>query len=180
MKKLRVVIVIVICVCLCVGYYYYLTNRSIKSSAPTETEELINKDLDKTYPTTPREVIKLYNRILVCLYNEEVSGDDVEALGEQARRLFDEELLARNPEDIYLLSLETDLEEYAEEKKKIISVTVSTSKEVDYKEVNGEECAYVEASYYIKGEKDSERAGQIYILRRDENGRWKILGFYRP
>lgn len=181
MKNLRGIIVIVVCACLCVGYYYYLSHRdTAKDSAPTEMEQLINKDLDKSYPTTPREVIKFYNRILCSLYNEESSEEEVEALGEQARKLFDEELLAQNPEDVYFTSLETELEEYAEDKKKIISVTISTSKEVDYKEANGEECAYVESSYYLKGENETGRAEQTYILRKDENGRWKILGYYRP
>lgn len=180
MKKLRGIIVIVVCACLCVGYYYYLSHReAVKDSAPTEKEQLINKDLEQSYPSTAREVVKLYNRILCCLYNEENSESEVEALGGQVRKLLDEELLTQNPEEIYLISLQADLEEYAQEGKQIISVTISTAKEVEYKEIDNVEYAYVESSYYIKGEDDSERAGQTYILRKDENGRWKILGYYK-
>lgn len=181
MKKVRSVIIIVICAALCIGYYYYLSNRdSGKNAAPTEKEQVISKDLEQSYPTTPREVIKFYNRILLCLYNEENSEAEIEALGAQARNLMDEELLEQNPEEIYLSSLQLETSQFAEDKKQIISVTISTSKEVEYEEIDDVEYAYVESSYYIKGEDDSERAGQTYILRKNKKGRWKILGYYRP
>ncbi len=181
MKKLRGIIAITICACLCVGYYYYLSHREmVKDSAPTETEQLISKDLDKSYPTTPREVIKLYNRMISCLYGEECTEEEIEAMGKQIRELMDVELLSQNPEEQYIASLKLDVAEYVEEEKKIISTTISTSKEVEYEEMHGEEYAYVESSYYIKGEDDSERAAQTYILRKSEMGRWKILGYYKP
>lgn len=181
MKKLRSAIIITICVGLCVGYYYYLSNRDLgKNDAPTELEQVINKDLDKSYPSTAREVVKFYNRILCCAYNEKVSDEEMKNLVRQARKLFDEELLEENPENVHLLSFQTEVEEYTDGNSKITNVTVSNSNEVVYKEVQGDECAYVEASYYIKGKKDSYRAGQTYILRKDQNDRWKILGYYRP
>jgi len=181
LKKLRNVIIIVICAVLCLGYYYYLSNRDVgKEDAPTEKEQIISKDLEQSYPSTPREVIKFYNRILLCLYNEENTIEDIEALGAQARMLMDEELLMQNPEDVYLMSLRMEVSDFTEDKKQIISVSLSTSKEVVYEEIDDVEYAYVESSYYIKGKEDSERAGQTYIIRKDKVGRWKILGYYRP
>lgn len=181
MKNLRVLIILIVCACLCVGYYYYLTQRdNAKDAQPTKLEQVTGKDLDISYPTTPREVIKFYNSILLCLYNEECSKEELEALGNQARKLMDEELLEENPENLYLLSLETELEEYDLNQKKIIGVTLSNSKEVTFKEMGGLEYAYVEASYSIKAKKESLRAAQTYILRKDTEGKWKILGYYQP
>lgn len=180
MKKLRGIIIIVICACLCVGYYYYLSHRQTdKDNAPTEKEQLLNKDLERSYPSTAREVVKLYNRIVCCLYNEENSESETEALGDQLRMMLDEELLAQNPEEIYLTNLQIELEEYDREKKQIISVTISTAKEVEYKEVDDVEYAYVASTYYIKGEDESGHAKQTYILRKGEDERWKILGYYK-
>lgn len=181
MKKLRNVIIAVVCIALCVGYYFYLSNGNFKNDeAPTEMEQVMGKDLDKSYPSTAREVVKFYNRILCCLYNEEPTEEEIEKLAKQARKLFDEELLAENPEQNYIMSLQVELEEYGEKGSRITSTTLSNSQEIVYKEVNGYECAYVESSYYVKGKKEAGRAGQIYILRKDEAGNWKILGYYRP
>ena len=70
MKKMRGIIIFVVCAGLCVGYYFYLSNYSgEKESIPSEKAQLISKDLDSSYPTTPREVIKFYNRILLFLIN---------------------------------------------------------------------------------------------------------------
>lgn len=179
MKNLRVFVVVVICACLCVGYYFYLSNRSNeKSDEPTELDQLISKDLDHAYPSTPREVVKYYNRILMCLYNEEYSDEQYKALGYQARMLIDDELLASNPEDAYFSNLNMDLNDAAQSGTKVSSPSVSNSKEVVYKEVQGHECAYVDASYFIKGKDASGRIYQTYVLRKSEDGRWKILGSY--
>ena len=46
-----------------------------------------------------------------------------------------------------------------------------------YKKVDGSDCAYVTASYFLRSTKAYNRANQEYVLRKDENGDWKILGF---
>lgn len=182
MKTLRGIIIFVICAGLCVGYYFYLNNYSGgKEQTPSETAQLINKDLDSSYPTTPREVIKFYNRILLALYSENKPTDqEVADLSSQIQKLMDEELLQQNPEGSYLSSLVSDLKAYEEEEKQMVSFTLSASRDVEHKEIDGAECAYVEASYYITGKEDSGRTKQTYILRKDAQGRWKILGYYRP
>ena len=96
-KHIRGVIAGIICVLLVVGYYYYLSHRDTKTVADT-TEltaitKITTKNLDTSYPKTPREVIKLYNDILKCYYNEDCTDAEIEALGAQARKLLDEELL---------------------------------------------------------------------------------------
>lgn len=179
-KNLRAIIIVVICAALCIGYYYYLTNRdSGKEKALTEVEQVITKSLDKSYPKTAREVIKFYNRILSCYYNEEYTDEQLEKLADQARALMDEELLKKNPEGQFLKALKADIEDYKEAGKKIVSINMDISNEIDYKKVNGDECAYVDVSYFVKGEEESSRSAQTYILRKDKDGKWKILGFYQ-
>ena len=69
MKNTKFVIIIVVCVCVILGGYYYLTNRNNAKEEEnitlTEIQELTTKNLDKNFPATPREVVKLYNRIIM-------------------------------------------------------------------------------------------------------------------
>lgn len=179
-KNLSAIIAVVVCAALCIGYYYYLSNRdSGKEKNLTEVEQVITKSLDKSYPKTAREVIKFYNRIVKCYYNEEYTDKQLEQLADQARALMDEELLERNPKADYMKSLKKEIEEYKEEGKKIASISMDITNEIDYKKVKGDECAYVDVNYFVKGDDDSVRAAQTYILRKDADGKWKILGFYQ-
>lgn len=43
--------------------------------------------------------------------------------------------------------------------------------------MNGAECAYVTASYFVKGKDGYTKTYQQYVLRQDEDGKWKILAY---
>lgn len=180
MKKIRGIIIGIICICLVVGYYYYLSNRgeASKETDLTEVQKVVLKDLDgKEYPKTPREVVKLYNRILCCYYNEEYTKEEFYKLADQALKLMDEELAANNPSEQYYLRVETEVESYHEKKRTINNASVCDSNEVQYSTINGAECAYVTASYFVKDNEGFTKSNQNYVLRKDAEGRWKILAF---
>ncbi len=179
-KNLRTIIVVVLCAGLCIGYFYYLTNRDTgKETTLTEVEQVITKDLDKSYPKTAREVVKFYNRILKCYYNEEHTEKELEQLTKQARKLMDKELQEKNPENDYLAAVKADVKSYADAEKTITSFTIDSTNEVEYKTVNGQECAYVDVSYFVQEKAGASRASQTYVLRKDTDGKWRILGFYQ-
>lgn len=182
-KNIRIIIFAAICIVLFVGAFWRL-NQSREASVEdtvelTEVQKVITKDLDKNYPETPREVIKLYNRIISCFYGEEYTEDELYSLGEQARKLFDDELLENNPEDAYFEALKADIAEYKEKSKSIASTSVCDSNDVKFQTIDGDECAYVTASYFINENKKYSRTYQTYVLRKDEEGKWKILVFYQ-
>ncbi len=94
----------------------------------------------------------------------------------------DEELKENNPQDLYLESVKADIASFEEEKKSISNISIEGSKEVEYKTKSGKDYAYVDVSYFVKSNKKgkkSERVLQTYILRKDENADWRILGFYQ-
>lgn len=183
MKKLRGILFAVICVVLVVGCFYYVSHKETSAASEdvelTEVQKVITKDLSKNYPETPREVVKAYNRIISCFYNEEYTEDELYKLGDQARVLFDDELLQNNPRDEYFENLKEDIADYEENKRTLASTSVSSSNDVQYKTVDGDECAYVQASYFIKEGSSYKRTYQMYVLRKDEDGCWKILVFYQ-
>ncbi|MEG1945736.1 MAG: DUF6715 family protein [Lachnospiraceae bacterium] len=179
-KSLRNIFVCVICAGLCIGYYYYLSHRdAVKEKELTEVEMVITKDLDSSYPKTAREVVKFYNRILQCYYNEKHTEKELMQLTNQAGILMDQELRKQNPKDMYLESVKSDIANYKDKDKTIVTATTESANEVDYKTVENAECAYVDASYYIKEGKTSQRSSQTYILRKDDKGMWRMLGFYQ-
>ena len=104
---------------------------------------------------------------------------DLYDLGDQARKLFDDELLENNPRDEYFKNLKEDISEYHDKNKTIASSAVDSSNDVEYKEVDGDDCAYVKASYFIKEGNAYSRTYQMYVLRKDADGNWKILVFYQ-
>ena len=181
-KYIKIMGISVLCIALIVGYYYYLSHKDKKnvenSTEVSAVTEVLLEDLAQDYPPTPRETVKFYNRILSCLYNEEYDEEQFEKLAEQARKLMDDELLNNNPKDVYLSTLKTDVEGYKERGQTIADTTVSSSSEIEYKTVDGKECAFVTASYFIKEGNSYTRTYEEYILRKDEEKKWKILGYH--
>lgn len=183
-KKVRVVVIALVCISLVAGYYYYLNHEASTRTADdqtqqTEVEKVLAKNLEKSYPQTPRSVVKMYNRILLCLYNEEYTDEQFEDLADQQRMLLDEDLLEANPRDTYLEFLKADVASYKNAEKQITVATVCGSADVVNKKVKGEDCAYVTSSYFMKeANKSYARTVQEYVLRQNEDGDWKIIGFY--
>lgn len=180
MKIVRNVLVGIICISLVVGAYYYFSNRQTNRSDDdvSEVQKVILRDLEgNSYPATPREVIKFYNRILCCYYNEEYTEEEFEGLTKQARLLMDQELADNNPAGQYKQQVEADVESYRQQKKTINNASVSDSNDVRYATVGGEECAYVESSYFVRSGGGFTKSFQDYVLRKDDKGNWKILAF---
>lgn len=182
-RKIMVGVISVLIVGLVVGGYFYMTQKRNTSEDGnvelTEVQKVITKDLDSNYPATPREVIKLYNRILLCFYNESYTDEELQQLGDQARMLFDAELLENNPRDAYFEALKKDIDEYHEKERSVRSASVCDSNDIIFKTVDKRECAYVDASYFVNENKQYNYTHQTYVLRKDEDGRWKILLFYQ-
>jgi hypothetical protein len=179
-KVLRIGIAVICMVSLIVGYYAYLSRRNDSASAEnkaelSEVQAIISKNFDKDYPVTPRAVVKWYNRIITAYYAEEFDQGQLEKMADQARKLMDDELLQYNPRDTYIASLGMEIDDYHNRERVIVSSTVSDTKEVQYKTVNGHECAYVSTYYFIREGSSYTRTYEDFCLRKDKDGNWKIL-----
>ena len=181
MKQMRMVLVGILCVGLVVGFYYYLSNRTTDSVQDTqeisEITKITTKNLDTSYPATPREVIKFYNRILTCVYNEEYTDEEFDAMAEQIWKMMDADLQENNPLDLYRETLRADVASYQAENRIIATTSVCDSSDVDYRKVQGYECAYVTASYFLQSDTAFNRVNQEFVLRQDSTEKWKIYGF---
>lgn len=177
---LRIGIAVICMVALVVGYYTYLSRRNESANTDSnvelsETQAIISKNFATDYPATPRAVVKWYNRIISAYYSEEFDQGQLEKMADQARTLMDDELLQYNPKDTYLASLNMEINDYHNRQRKIVSSTVCDSKEVQYKTVNGYECAFVSSYYFIREGSSYVRTYEDFCLRKDTKGHWKIL-----
>lgn len=142
----------------------------------TEAQNILAKDIDRNYPATVREVIRLYSRISQCYHNETISDEEFEGLVEQQRKLFDAELLENNPLETFTdnLAMEIDVAKAAE--KKMSNYQVQKLSEVVTWESEEGTFAKIIASYTMTG-KERTKTYQEFLLREDEKERWKIVGW---
>ena len=188
MKKLKGnkgVIIFFVLVFLVVGYFYYLSNRPVSQpeEAPSEIEvmtavqQVLARDLDTNYPPTPREVVKYYSEITQCFYNEELTDDDIYALGMKARELYEAELAANQTEEVYIDSLKFDIQDFKNKKRTIANYEPSSSLDVETFSEDGYDWARLYCNYGIKQGELLYKSNMVYILRKDENGHYKIYGW---
>ena len=181
MKKTRIIIIVVVCVALLVGGYAYWMNHNSNASSEnvelTKVQQLITKDLSKNYPATPREVVKVYNEIITCFYSEEYTEDELEALVDMTLLLMDEELAANNPKEDYFKKVKAEILAFEVAERTIVSYTLESSNEVELGKIDDSESAIVQTSYFIKEKNSYSKTYQDYLLRKDADGKWKILGF---
>ena len=114
-KSLKLLVLGAIMIGLLVMLYYNVSNKKKSTSEEDSTtkatvvQELLMRDLEKSYPPTPKEVVKLYSDITQCYYNQTYSDEELEELAKMSMKLMDPELRLNNPEEAYLESLKTEI-----------------------------------------------------------------------
>ncbi|GFH96571.1 hypothetical protein IMSAGC003_03128 [Lachnospiraceae bacterium] len=186
MKKKKVkfttqtAIIVMVLIVAVVGYYCYLVNRSNRSAqenTPTTVENVLLRDLENNYPPTPKEVIRYYNDIVKCFYNEGCSQEELQELARKARGLYDQELLDHNEWDTYIFNLEAEIQDFKNNNRKISNISLAASTDVDEFTQDGFRFAKIRCGYNILQGRKSSSTVQVYLLRRDGDGHWKIYGW---
>ena len=183
MKKstVGVTIVLILVIVGLVGFYAFLTGRAkteAQESVMTPVQQVLSRDLAKDYPATVKEVVKYYTELEKCFYNEECTEEELEQLGMKARELYDRDLLAINEVDNYLLQLKTDVKRFKDAKRRISSISVASSTNVDFFSQDGFDFARIYCGCVVKESTgQSVMEGRVYLLRRDEERHWKIYGW---
>ena len=162
-----------------IGGFFLVRNIGLKNlelkKSKTEVEKLMELNLDDNYPGNAREVLKVYNRILKCCYNEELTDEQIKKLAEQNQKLFDEQLLEKNPLDQYVEKLKKDIEDYKSKKTTIANIAIQDLAEAEREERGGYKFCNLLVSYIVKDTKGLKTTNEKYYLREDDKGRWKIL-----
>ena len=180
---IKYVIIGIVLAVLIVSYFIYLqknpatSKTNDTSTQMSELDKVLTKDFSKDYPSTPREVVKWYNRILMLYYSEELDEGELDSLTSQAMALFDAELVENNPKEIYMTSVKAEIDDYKDKGRKLVTADVADSEDVVYETVRGDDMAYIVGHYSVKENTSYSDTSQKYALRKDADGKWKILGY---
>lgn len=179
------IIIGVILVALVLGYYFYLSNR--KADTPSEetttsisaVQNVLLRDLTEDYPPSPREVLKYYSDITVCFYSEEYTDEEFEKLALQIQKLYDDELVANSTQEQYLNNLKWDINNMKEQNMTVSSYSVASSTDVFYFEQDGYQWARLNGTFTLRSGKEVGLCKEVFVLRKDSAGHWKIYGWKR-
>lgn len=177
MKGLIIAIVLILLV---VGYYYYLSHREVDKTEEvtvSKAQDLLLRDLDRNYPPTPKEVVKYFFDITTCLYNDKLSEADVEALALKLEELYDTDLLIHNPKEEYFTDLKSEIAAFQTSNSRILNYSTSSSLDVFYFEEDEGSFARLYGTYYLQVQKELKSLEEVFVLRKDKNGHWKIYGW---
>lgn len=183
MKKstTRISLILIIFVVGIVGYYAYLSGKNrtstVDEATMTPVQLVLNRDLQNDYPATVKEVVKYYTEIQKCFYSDACTDAEIEQLGMQARELYDAELQAANETGTYLIQLQADILDFKQNKRTMTSASVASSANVDFFSQDGYEFARIHCGYNIMENGVNNSVKMVYLLRRDEDRKWKIYGW---
>ncbi len=181
-RKILVLVIVVLFVSAILGLFIFMNNKPQNGSVQDEVvisnvDNVVLRNLEINYPPTPKEVLKYYSEITMCFYEENLSEEDLVRLAQTARKLYDAELCADITEEEYLASLREDIIEFNSMGIVVSGYTVSSSTDVEEFVVDGRECARLYATYRLRQGTEYIYSNEVFILRKDEDGHWKILGW---
>lgn len=182
MKKYgRTIIVIAVLVALGLGYYYYLANKDTGKDATdiaadtSEVSVLISKDIMANYPESPKDVVNLYARITKAYYDTSLTDEQIEALGKQARLMFDDELKNTQTDADFYEKLKEDIGNYNSTKTRISSYAIQSAAKTKYSTFKDRQYASIALVYYLRQGDKLIDSPTKFTLRKDDDGHWKIL-----
>ncbi len=181
---IRTTVIVVIMVVLVLGYYAYISNRKaieLQNTKVSEADRLILEDIENNYPKKPRDVVKLHIRMLQQIYAADLSDDKLSKMVDQMRSLYDDRLLNNqgNSKEEQLSSIKAELESHKDKKYKITNYDIDEESQTLYSKVDGEEVANLYATYTILDDKATYKQIYLYVLVKDKEGHFKILGWQR-
>lgn len=184
--SIKAVVIVLIMIGLAFCYYLYLSSYS-EDGLPKDEEEiaeemtpvqelLVRSDF-REYPSTPVQVLRYYNEITACFYNETYTDNELEQLAMEARSLYDLELIMNQSQEDYLNELKEDIAAFAAGNITIFRSSVTPATDVEYFTYDGHECARLYSVYTLRSGTENQLSKEVFIMRKDDEGHWKILGF---
>ncbi|MBP3468411.1 MAG: hypothetical protein J6K26_02710 [Lachnospiraceae bacterium] len=183
---IKTIIIVLVMVGLIVSYYLYLSSRT-EDGLPKDEEQIVEEMTPvqellvradyREYPATPVQVLKYYNEVTSCFYNEEYSENELDQLALLARSLYDPELVRNQTQEDYLSKLRDDIAVFKAGNITIYNYSITPATDVEYFEYEGYECARLYCIYNLKSGTYYQSSKQVFIMRKDSEGHWKILGF---
>lgn len=182
-KKTAIIgIIVVVAIAAMVIVAFYMQTRRGESEAEPEVDvskvmDILLRDIDKSYPPTPKEVLKYYSEITCCFYDESITEEQLEQLAKRSYLLYDDELKDNMPFETYYDNLKKDVIDFQAQKIVVSGYSVSAATDVERFNEDGFEWARLYAQYRLRQGTEYRYSNEVFILRKDNVGHWKIYGF---
>ncbi len=178
-KRIGTISVVLVLACAIVALYMYIdrSGKEAKETVNTVAEQMLAKNLETNYPPTPYSVAEFYCGIVECIYSADTTEAQLEALVRMERELFDEEFAALNPYDSLLAATKADLETAKEKKLVFTGYVLDKASNVSKWKKDGYEYASIMFQLMSKSDAGSGGSYRNLIMRKDAEGRYKILGW---
>ncbi|SDB46433.1 DUF6715 family protein [Butyrivibrio sp. INlla16] len=150
------------------------TNTTTEELELTEVQKITTIDLSKSYPKTPPTVVDLYAHTMKVLYKENYTDEEFEKMASVLSGIFDSEFL--QAQQSWPSGLKSEVEQKKKDDCSIPKYEVLTS-DLQEKRDNGEEIANVVAKFHIRTGTHTTPYNYLFVLRKDSNGLWKIMGW---
>lgn len=173
-------ILVFILVIVCLAVYVVISNRTKQTTSgddASEVEKLLSYDFAEDYPKTVKETVRLHCRYMKCAYNNEFSEDELDKMNQQVRNLYDQELLDYNEESAQLDALKQDIQYYVDNKQKIVSYSFGEDSQIEYNTQDQVDYAKIKVKVMLRVDSAPGEAEEEFILRKNDEGQWKILGW---
>lgn len=181
-KTLRTIVsMLIMSVLIVISYYFIRTNDNIDVTKSvdnrTQAEVLIDENINKDYPSTPKEVLELYVKISKNFYERTTTDEQIEKLSEQMLLLFDEELIKNNPSEEYKLQLKNEISRFRDKNISIMNYIVGDNSLAEFWTKEYTEYASHRVSYTLKEGSNYTKVYDSFVFRKSKEGKWKILGW---
>ena len=175
------IVILLILAAIVVGGFAMLALRNKPDTATptmlTPVEEVLARDLNTNYPSTPKEVLKYYSEITRCFYSENYTDEQLSEMAVKSRELLDDDLRAQQSDDEYLNTLKADIDIFRSNSRSISSYSVSSATDINYYDYEGDEWAKAMCVFTVREGTRMVATQEEFLLRRADNGHWKIFGW---
>ena len=174
--------IIIVLVFLVISYYYYLSNKTAAAKNEEDikvssAQEILLKNYTINYPPTPKEVVKEFLQISKILHNEKLSDEDIVLVAHKIRELYDSEFIAAKSDEEYIKDLKSEIATFRDNDYAITNYYTSASTDVVYDTVDGYKFAKLYGTFSIRAGGKTQLLQEVFLLRKDDDGHWKIYGW---
>lgn len=178
-EKIKKPLIFVVIGAVIVGFYFYINNRKVdnteKLTKSTPVTEITERDLDLNYPGTVRSVLTFYCDVLKVIYSESLNNDDVRKIASKLHGIFDDEFIALHPFDKYVDDLAKEIKEYKKVNRIVADYIVEENSYIEYFTNKKKEYAKVDVTFFQHVGKNVYKTYEWFLLRKDSDGKWKIV-----
>jgi len=140
----------------------------------TAVDEITTTNLEKNYPANPRMVVDLYAKTMQVLYKEEYTEGQQDKMLYVLKGIMDDELLDKQVD--FSRSMKNEISERKEGDYSISNYLVQNT-EPEVVTVSGKKMCNVQCLFSLRKGTSTVANYYQFILRQDDDKRWKILGW---